>query len=88
VLSYDSTLQVDHAFRRWLIGTTKLSYGLDDFVGSSRQDQRYAASAALTYKLTRTFLVKGEVRHEWRRSNEPGNDYEATIGVVGLRWQP
>jgi hypothetical protein len=88
VLSYDSTLQVDHAFRRWLIGTAKLSYGLDDFIGSSRQDQRYAASAALTYKLTRTFLVKGEVRHEWRRSNEPGNDYDATVGLVGLRWQP
>jgi len=88
VLSYDSTLQVDHAFRRWLIGTAKLSYGLDDFIGSSRQDQRYAASAALTYKLTRTFLVKGEVRHEWRRSNEPGNDYAATVGLVGLRWQP
>jgi hypothetical protein len=88
VLSYDTTVQVDHAFRRWLIGTTKLSYGLDDFVGSSRQDQRYAASVALTYKLTRTFQLKGEARHEWRRSNEPGNDYEATVGLVGLRWQP
>jgi hypothetical protein len=88
ILSYDTTLQVDHAFRRWLIGTARLSYGLDDFVGSPRQDQRYAVSGALIYKLTRTFQVKGEVRQEWRRSNEPGNDYEATMGLVGLRWQP
>jgi hypothetical protein len=88
ILSYDTSLQVDHAFRRWLIGSVRLSYGVDDFVGSTRQDQRYAAAAALTYKLTRTFLVKGEVRHEWRHSNQPGNDYEATIGLIGLRWQP
>jgi hypothetical protein len=57
-------------------------------VGSSREDQRYAASAALTYKLTRTLQVKGEVRREGRRSNQPGNDYDATIGLIGLRWQP
>jgi hypothetical protein len=88
ILSYDAGLQVDHAFRRWLIGTARLSYGLDEFVGSSREDQRYAASAALTYKLTRTLQVKGEVRREGRRSNQPGNDYDATIGLIGLRWQP
>ena len=88
LLSYDAGVQVDHAFRRWLIGTAKLAYGIDDFVGSTRQDTRWAAAAALTYRLTRTVQVKGEVRQEWRRSNVPGNDYDATIGIVGLRWQP
>jgi hypothetical protein len=88
ILSYDTSVQVDHAFRRWLIGSAKLAYGFDDYVGSIRQDQRYGASAALTYKLTRTVQVKGEVRHEWRRSNVPGNDYDATVGLLGLRWQP
>jgi hypothetical protein len=88
VLSYDTGLQVEHAFRRWLIGTARLAYGIDDYVGSPRQDQRFAASAGLTYKLTRAVQVKGEVRHEWRHSNEPGNDYQATIGLIGLRWQP
>src|SRR5262249_59298791 len=53
-----------------------------------RQDQRYGVSAGLTYKLTRAVQVKAEVRHEWRYSNEPGNDYQATIGLLGLRWQP
>jgi hypothetical protein len=88
ILSYDAGIQVDHAFRRWLIGTVRLNYGLDEFVGSSREDQRYGVSAGLTYKLTRTVQVKAEVRREGRRSNQPGNDYDATIGLLGLRWQP
>ena len=88
ILSYDTGIQVDHAFRRWLIGTVRLGYGLDDFVGSLRQDTRYAASAALTYKLTRTVQVRGEVRQEMEALNLPGNDYDATVGLLGLRWQP
>ena len=88
ILSYDTGVEVDHAFRRWLIGTAKLAYGLDDFVGSPRQDQRFALSAGITYKLTRTLQVKAEVRREGRRSNEPVNDYDATVGTIGLRWQP
>jgi hypothetical protein len=88
VFSHDYAVQVDHAFRRWLIGTARLSYGLDDYVGSDREDKRYAASAAVTYKLSRTWQVKGEVRREWLKSNQPGSDYTANIAMVGLRWQP
>jgi hypothetical protein len=87
VLRYDSTLQVDHAFRRWLIATVKLGYGTDEYVGSVRDDTRYLASLGLAYKLTRTTQVKGELRQEWLRSNIPGNDYTATIALVGLRFQ-
>ena len=39
----DVGLQLDHAFRRWLIGSVKLGFGLDDYVGLSRQDKRYSA---------------------------------------------
>ena len=66
------TLQVDHAFRRWLIATGKLLYGNDDYVGSPRDDNRYSASAALTYKLTRDLWLKTEYRHEWLRSSVAG----------------
>ena len=45
-------LQVDHAFRRWLIGTVKFGYGIDDYVGSPRLDHRYSVSLALLYKLS------------------------------------
>ena len=35
VLSRDFGLQLDHAFRRWLIGTVKLGFGWDVYQGSS-----------------------------------------------------
>lgn len=88
ILRRDYLLQVDHAFRRWLIGTLKFDYENDDYVGSTRVDKRYTASAALTYKLSRAWQVKGEVREEWLRSNVLGADYNATIALLGLRWQP
>ena len=88
VLRHDYSVQVDHAFRRWLIGTLKFGAGFDDYVGSTREDKRYVASAALVYKLDRAWAVKGEVREEWLRSNVGGVDYAATIMMLGLRWQP
>ena len=35
VLSRDVGVQVDHAFRRWLIGTLKLGFGWDIYQGST-----------------------------------------------------
>ena len=83
----DVGLQVDHAFRQWLIGSIKLGFGFDDYVGLSREDKRYSAAAGLTYKLNRSWQVKGEVRQDWLRSNVTGADYTATSFIAGLRWQ-
>ena len=52
-----------------------------------RKDDRYAISAALTYKLNRMMQVKGEVRQEWLHSTVPGVDYTATVFLLGLRLQ-
>lgn len=87
VLKRDVGVAVDHSFRRNLVGTAKLGYGVDDYDGISREDRRMLASAGLVYKLSRTTQVKGEFRQEWLRSNAPGNDYTASIVMVGLRWQ-
>ena len=88
VLTRNTGIEVDHAFRRWLIGAIKFSYGFDDYVGSDRKDDRYAVSAALTYKLNRDMQVKGEVREEWLRSTTPiGVDYNATVFLLGMRMQ-
>jgi len=35
VLSRDIGLQVDHSFRRWLIGSVKLGFGMDSYKGST-----------------------------------------------------
>lgn len=83
----DVGIEVDHAFRRWLLGTLKLGWGLDDYVGLNREDRRYAASLGLVYKLSRYMQLKGELRQYWLRSNVSGVDYTATAMLVGLRFQ-
>ena len=87
VLSRDFGLQVDHAFRRWLIGSVKAGYGNDDYKGSARDDNRYMVALGLTYKLSRWAQVKGEFRQDWLRSNFSGNNYAASTILVGLRLQ-
>ncbi|HEY0223721.1 MAG TPA: outer membrane beta-barrel protein, partial [Pseudolabrys sp.] len=74
-LSRDIGLQVDHSFRRWLIGSVKLGFGYDDYVGFSREDKRFSAGLGLTYKLNRSAQIKGEFRQDWLRSNVTGVDY-------------
>lgn len=83
----DVGLQVDHAFRRWLVGTVKVGFGFDDYVGLSREDKRFSVAGGLTYKFDRSWQVKGEVRQDWLRSNLSGNDYNATTMLLTLRWQ-
>jgi hypothetical protein len=80
-------IEVDHEFRRWLVATAKFTHALDVYVGSPRRDVRYVASAALTYMLTREWQLKGEVRREWRTSNQPGDGYVANIALFGIRLQ-
>jgi len=85
VFTREVSLQVDHAFRRWLIATDRFTYANDDYVGSPRDDNRYAASALLTYRLTREVWLRTEYRHEWLRSHQPGNDYNADVSLFGVR---
>jgi hypothetical protein len=107
VLYRDVGLQVDHSFRRWLIGSAKIGFGMDTYKGADvitgidpicgcvvtspgggdRQDKRYSAGLGLTYKLSRTVQVKGEFRQDWLRSNVTGNDYQASIFMLGVRLQ-
>jgi hypothetical protein len=88
VLTRDYLGQVDHAFRRWLIGTVKVGYGTSDYQGSDRFDWRYFTEGDIVYKLTRTVQVKGSIRKEWLRSNAAGVDTDATIFMLGMRYQP
>ncbi len=87
VLYRDVGLQVDHSFRRWLIGSVKLGFGLDDYVGMDREDKRYSAGLGLTYKLSPSFQIKGEFRQDWLRSNVIGGDYAASVFLLGVRLQ-
>jgi hypothetical protein len=86
-LTRDYTLQADHSFRRWLIGTLKAGYGTDDYDGLDRLDKRYFVSAGLIYKLNRNTQLKGEFRQDWLRSNVTSADYTASTVMFGLRLQ-
>lgn len=85
-LSRDYALTVDHAFRRWLIGTAKIGYGTSDY-GGARFDKRYFAEADLVYKLSRTFHIKASVRRDWLDSSIVGASSSGTIVMLGLRVQ-
>lgn len=85
--THDYQLQVDHSFRRWLLGTLKLGYGTDSYVGLERFDQRYFASAAFVYKLNRELQLKSELRQDWLQSNVSGVSYTASTVLFGVRLQ-
>ncbi|MEW6768262.1 MAG: outer membrane beta-barrel protein [Pseudomonadota bacterium] len=84
--SNDYSLTVDHALRRWLIGTAKFGYGTTDYDGA-RFDKRYFVEGDLVYKLSRTFHIKAQVRHDWLESSIAGANSDATVVMLGLRIQ-
>jgi hypothetical protein len=87
-LSRDVGLQVDHAFRRWLIGTLKGGVGQDDYIGGGdRTDNRYYFGVGALYKLNRFVQLKGEARHEWLVSTQAFNNYTANVFLMGMRLQ-
>jgi hypothetical protein len=86
VISRDYSLQVDHAFRRWLIGTAKVGTGTSDYDGT-RFDRRYFVEGDLVYKLSRTFQLKAQVRHDWLDSSISGANSAATVVMLGIRVQ-
>jgi hypothetical protein len=56
-------------------------------VVTDRIDTRYSAGVGLTYKLNRSFQIKGEFRQDWLTSNVEGVDYTASTVLLGVRWQ-
>jgi hypothetical protein len=41
----------------------------------------------LVYKLSRTFQIKGQVRHDWLNSSVNGASSAATVVMLGIRVQ-
>ena len=87
VFTREAKVTVDHAFRRWLVGSAFGSYGVDDYQGIGQIDKRFTYGGALTYYFNRTLGLRGEVRQERLTSNVPGQDYTANIALIGARLQ-
>jgi hypothetical protein len=52
-----------------------------------REDRRLSAGAGLTYKINRSVQIKGEFQQYWLHSNVAGNDYAASVFLLGVRFQ-
>jgi hypothetical protein len=86
-LRRDLGLQVDHAFRRWLIATVKFGYGFDEYIGDGREDRRMTTGLAVLYKMNRDIWLRGEYRYDQLRSNVSGADYDANVFMLGVKLQ-
>jgi hypothetical protein len=87
VLRYDMRLTMDHAFRRWLVGSVGFGWLREEYEGSPLVNDYLRTSAALTYSLSRSLALKAEYRNERFFSSVPGQDYTANIGLIGIRLQ-
>ncbi len=83
----DVSIELEHAFRRWLTGTARLAYGHDNYRGTSRVDQRMVASLGLVYRASRNLQIRGEIRRESLQSNTANQSYSANVVLFGLRLQ-
>ncbi|MGU9981071.1 outer membrane beta-barrel protein [Phreatobacter sp. HK31-P] len=83
----DVSIELEHAFRRWLTGTARLAYGHDNYRGTARVDQRMVASLGLVYRASRNLQIRGEVRRETLQSNTANQSYSANVVLFGLRLQ-
>jgi hypothetical protein len=86
-LKREATLTVDHAFRRWLVGSAGVSYGTYDYKGIDRSDDKLGFSASLTYYPNRYMALKGEYRRDIYHSSTPGQDYTSNIYLLSLKLQ-
>lgn len=87
VLRREARLTMDHAFRRWLVGSTSVGWLREEYEGTTLVNDYLRISAALTYSLNRSLVLKAEYRNEHFFSSVPGQDYTANIGLIGIRLQ-
>jgi hypothetical protein len=87
VITRNYNAQVDHAFRRYLIGTLKAGFTTADYDGVDRFDKIYSVGGDLVYKFNRDLHLKAQLRHDWLKSNLENADYQATLFMLGVRLQ-
>ncbi len=85
--SRDVAVEVDHAFRYWLMGILKTGYGNDVYPGSGLQDSRWFVSVGAVYKLTREWQLTATVRQDWQLATQPDFTFNATSVLLGVRVQ-
>jgi hypothetical protein len=87
VLVRTYTAEIDHDFRRWLTGIGRFTYGTLDYQGGNRLDKFYSASFDLIYRLSRTWQIKAQIRHDRLAYSRGVAESASTAGMLGVRWQ-
>ena len=69
-----------------LTGTIDGTYERDQYIGSSRRDTQWSASAGLEYLLNENFALTLNYQHTQRNSNETKYDYDDNRYTVALKF--
>lgn len=78
-------VEVQHAFRRYLIAIGALGIERASYTGIDLTDTTKTAEIALEYRFNRMLALRGRVAHEALSSSQAGRDYSANLFELGLR---
>lgn len=85
-LLYSGRLAIEHELRSNLTGDLAFGAAWRDFEAGSH-DLTLNGEASLTWWLNRYAALVSRLRHEWRSSSDPTQDYDATSIYVGVKMQ-
>ena len=82
-----TTLEIDHALRRYLTLTGTIGYLTDAYAGLPLRDATTTFGLVASYNLNRDVVLKASASRQFYSSNEPGTNYTATVVMLGLKLQ-
>ncbi len=82
-----TTLEIDHALRRYITLTGTVGYVTDAYAGVPLRDATTTFGLAASYSLNRDVVLKASASRQFYVSNQPGTSYAATILTMGLKLQ-
>jgi hypothetical protein len=82
-----TTLEIDHALRRYLTLAGTVGYATDAYAGLPLRDATTTFSLAASYSLNRDVVVKASASRQFYVSSQPGTSYAATVLMMGLKLQ-
>jgi hypothetical protein len=82
-----TTLEIDHALRRYLTLTGAVGYATDAYAGLPLRDTTTTFTLVASYSLNRDMVLKASVSRQFYVSNQPGTSYAATVVMMGLKLQ-
>ena len=87
VFARNFSLAIEHRLRRNFIVTARAGFDRADYRGAGRRDDAYTHGLDAEYRLTRDIALTGSLERIWLDSSLPGEDYNATIVEIGLRFR-